>query len=80
MAATVVALPTQQDLDAPVTPEARGALAMASHMLAAIVERRCGCPTSAHDVYQDAQQILTVYTRQYRRLAARQDASSEKVD
>jgi hypothetical protein len=85
MTATLVALPTQQDIDEPVTREARGALAMVSHALAALMERRTGVPTTAHEVYDDARGLLTIYCSTYRSIAARverdeTEGAAEKVD
>lgn len=75
MTATLVALPSQMDLDEPVTTEARTALAMAAHALAAVVEKRTGTPTTAHDVYDDARKVLGAYLLTYRRVATSRDAA-----
>lgn len=81
MTATLVALPTQHDIDEPTTREARGALAMAAHALAALLERKTGVPTTAASVYDDLRGILTIYTSTYRSIAARVERdAAEKVD
>lgn len=69
MTATLVALPTQQDIDSPTTIEARASLAVVAHLLAAMRERWTGQPTRALDCYDDARALVTSYTRTYRRVA-----------
>lgn len=69
----LVLLPTQMDLDSPTTREALAALAITAHVLASIVERRTGIPTTARECYDDVRGLLSAYTRTYRRVAGAVD-------
>ena len=87
MMATLVALPSQMDIDEPTTTEARTALAMTAARLASLKEQWTGLPTSAKDVYNDARGLMSTYTLTYRRVATRDDnaalravVAEQKVD
>lgn len=70
-APALIALPTQQDIDEPTTLEAKAMVAIASHKLAAIVERRSGIQTTAAEVYDEARGLLTIALLTYRRVSER---------
>lgn len=76
VARPVVTLPTQQDIEEPVTPEARAAFAIAAHAAAAAIERHAGTPASLHVGAHEARVILSAYLRTYRRVAERQDGGA----
>jgi len=69
-----VGLPTQQDIDEPVTPEMRAAMRVLVLQYAALVERHIVARTvlSPREALHDVQRMLTNFCLTYRRVAGGQ--------
>jgi len=69
----VVSCPTVMDAEEPGTRAALEALRMATHAMAACLERHTGEPVSARVALNEAKGILTTYLRHYMHESQQQD-------
>lgn len=61
----IVSCPTVQDIDKPGTKAAVEGLRMASHAMAAVIERHTGEPTTAAIAFDDAKMVVHAYLLAY---------------